>query len=90
MYLTLMNIYLEDNNKFDQSLMKCWLNEIKPYILKNYPVSIKSNFNTNSDLMRLIELIDKYKIISIEEKQINNNNKIIDEKQKLTIIKIMI
>ena len=79
-------MYLDDVKKFDKSLIEVWVNEVKPYVLKKYPVSIKGVFNENYDLECLIELIDKYNVISIEEvkkKDTNNINKsnIMDDKR---------
>ena len=75
-FLSLLNIYIDANKKFDKSLLKSWSNEIKPYVDQKYPVSKQGLFNTNSDLHYLIKLIndsaEKYKLIHIEEEKKNN------------------
>ena len=80
-YITLLRLYIDENNIFEKSLMKCWSDEIKPYILQKYPIALKGYFNANSDLHYLVELIEelkeKLKSQQIEEeknKEENNNN----------------
>ena len=80
-YTTLLRLYIDENNIFDKSLMKCWSNEIKPYILQKYPMAFKGLFNANSDLHYIVKLIDeleeKFKSPKIEKeekiKEENNN-----------------
>ena len=78
-------MYIDENNKFDKSLINAWTNECKPYILQQYPISVKNFFNSNSDLHYLVKLIDELKDsykekIDKEEKkneikkEENNNN----------------
>ena len=76
-------MYLDDTKKFDKLLIKPWTNEIKPYILKNYPLSNNKVFNINSDIYVLTDLIEKYKndvsnLIGNQtenDKNVNLNNK---------------
>ena len=89
-YTTLLRLYIDENNIFEKSLMKCWSNEIKPYILQKYPIALKGFFNANSDLHYIVQLIDelkeKLKSQQIEEeknKEQNNNNNLINTPEVL-------
>ena len=78
-------MYSDDNNKFDKSFINAWTNEIKPYILQKYPVSKHGAFSANSDIVIILDIIDKYLAISTEEENNKNNEiekKIIDDKQR--------
>ena len=70
-------MYIENNKNFDISLINVWDNEIKPYLIKQYPIAKGDLFTLNSDIQFIIKLIDslkeeygKNKIIS-ENKNIN-------------------
>ena len=73
----MITIYLGDNNKFDKSLINAWSNEIKPYVLKTFPVINKGKYQTNSDLESIFVIIDKFKEKYIEEEKNTNINIII-------------
>ena len=57
-YLSLLKSYIEESKKFSEVLINVWINEIKPYILKSYPISLRGSFNANSDLQFLSAIID--------------------------------
>ena len=77
LYVSLFFVYIEEN-KFNETLLKTWSNEIKPYLLQKYPITKEENFNKNSDLVFLIQSL---------EKQIKKYNKEIREKSKIRILK---
>ena len=80
LYSTLFRLYVDENNKFYKSLLDCWNNEIKPYILQKYPIALKGYFNANSDLHFIVTLIEELKEkfkSQIEEEKKNINKEII-------------
>ena len=94
LYLSFLQIYIDDNKNFDKSLFNVWSNEMKPYIIKNYPIALKNIFNSNSDIHFLVDLIEqlkeKYKnknkeeeikIIKGEENRNENKNNSINNKK---------
>ena len=50
-YISLLKLYIEENNYFSKTLKSFWTKEIKNYIMKKYPMAIKGHFNENSDLL---------------------------------------
>ena len=60
-YMSLLQMYLENIDYFDNNLIKSWQNEIKPFIYQKYPIVKEGLFNINSDLYYLIQIIDSFK-----------------------------
>ena len=71
--MSLLQMFIENNNNFDKSLINAWENEIKPYILQKFPISKDGLFAVNSDLEFLINLIDSLKE-QYDKKQPTNND----------------
>ena len=63
----MIQIYIDNNNVFDYELINVWKEEIKPFILRKYPMVKEGLFNVNSDLNFLIQNIDSLKV-KYEEK----------------------
>ena len=80
-YLILLQIYITDNDNFYKELIDTWNNEIKPFIIKTFPLQKDSGqFNLNSDIHFFIELVDmalKGKKI-IKKKIVSKMRKLID------------
>ena len=72
-FISLLQMYIENNNNFDKILMNAWENEIKPYILQKFPISKEGLFAVNSDLEFLLNLIDSLKE-QYDKKPAPNNN----------------
>ena len=72
-FMSLLQMFIENNNNFDKCLINAWENEIKPYILQKFPISKDGLFAVNSDLEFLLNLIDSLKD-QYDKKQIANND----------------
>ena len=59
--MSLLHMYIENINNFDNNLINAWNNEIKPFILQKFPMIKEGLFNVNSDLHFLIKIIDSLK-----------------------------
>ena len=59
--MSLLQMYLENIDNFDNNLIKAWQNEIKPFIYQKFPIVKDGLFNINSDLYYLIQIIDSFK-----------------------------
>ena len=87
-FISLLQMFIENNNNFDKTLINAWENEIKPYILQKFPISKDGLFAVNSDLEFLLNLIDSLKEQYEKNPPVNkdiNNNK--EEKNKNNEIK---
>ena len=64
LYTSFFLLYIEQN-KFNEVLLNTWSNEIKPYLIRKYPMTKGDLFNKNSDLEYLINSLEneikKYK-----------------------------
>ena len=93
--MSLLQMYLENIDYFDNNLIKSWQNEIKPFIYQKYPIVKEGLFNINSDLYYLIQIIDSFKDKydekqkelkkkELESQNTKNNNDLITTPDNLT------
>ena len=79
-YMSLIQMYLENIDNFDNNLIKAWQNEIKPFIYQKFPIVKDGLFNINSDLYYLIQIIDSFKE-QYEEKKKKLEKKELEKKE---------
>ena len=73
--MSLLQMYIENINNFDNNLINAWNNEIKPFILQKFPMIKEGLFNLNSDLHFLIKIIDSLKEkYEMQKKELENTN----------------
>ena len=73
--MSLLQMYIENINNFDNNLINAWNNEIKPFILQKFPMIKEGLFNLNSDLHFLIKIIDSLKEkYEMQKKELENIN----------------
>ena len=54
-------MYIENSKNFDISLIKAWQDEIKPFLIKQFPITKSGLFTVNSDIEFIIKVIDSLK-----------------------------
>ena len=76
LYVSFFLLYIE-GNKFNDILFNSWSYEIKPYLIKKYPLNKENLFQQNSDLEFLIKSL---------ENEIKKYKKEVKEKSKITLL----
>lgn len=77
LFISFFLLYIEEN-KFNETLLNIWSNEIKPYLIKNYPMTKENIFNQNSDLEFIMKSLDK---------EVIKYKKEMKEKSKIRLLK---
>ena len=71
-YVSILQSYMEYINAQDKELIKEWENNVKPFLIQQYPFQQNGIFNMNADIKYFIQEID----VLIKKETNKNNNRI--------------